>query len=556
MSFLILTYIKIVGWSKRDKGMNKEISLKKIYGMSSKTKIIFCIEAAIIKAAFYGAFFAYKMKNIFYGIEIQDRVLVKESILQLGIAIVVVAVMNALYTCIKNDINNEAIIEIEDTLIREMNVRYMLHDIKGRMVILQSTVEKYVNLSVGFWFDVAYLCAILIIAIMYGATINLGTLLICISVSGVLVFRANKYTKEVKQKVKDSERAANQVYSGLWEINDNIEVVPFLEEQEVYRYLDDCIEKANELQIKASKVTNMSKIMMRFSHIGSVLLCGICGGIMICIGKMVVSDLIAFLIILPLISDSLFQIPLKISDYQSIKGMEDVINNFIMKEDRIIGSIKNKVSPTFDRIKINGLRYKINDEIELKVEKLLLCKGRIYGISGRSGAGKTTFLNIIAQLIVDYEGEILVENKELKAIEPKNWWNAFIYIQQENCIIPGTVEDNIVLGKRDSIDNGRLTEAISLSELQEFLEKRNGLRTIISDSNMSTGERQQICLARMFYANKDLIVLDESTSALSQQKEIKIMKTISKWAKDKNKIVIVVSHSRNVLEYCDEIVCF
>ena len=133
-------------------------------------------------------------------------------------------------------------------------------------------------------------------------------------------------------------------------------------------------------------------------------------------------------------------------------------------------------------------------------------------------------------------------------------WQQISYLEQEAVIIPGSVMDNIVLDQK--LDLERYRQAVHLALLDNFVESREIDDREICVSDISSGEKQQICLARVFYHAKQLIILDEATNALSPKNEKLIIKNIVKWVKQQNIILILVSHNKELMTYCDKIITF
>ena len=205
-------------------------------------------------------------------------------------------------------------------------------------------------------------------------------------------------------------------------------------------------------------------------------------------------------------------------------------------------------------IEIKRLLYKINEQKEINIEHLCFEQGKAYGIYGESGTGKTTFLKILVKLVPEYGGSIQVNGKELSMLDFKSWWDQIIYLEQESVIIPGSIKDNIVLDRR--LESGFVKQAVHFALLDDFMKKRANGDDVISLNSISSGEKQQICLARMFCQSKQVIIMDEATNALSPGNERMVLKNIMDWIKKENKILVLVSHNEEVLNKCDEIISF
>lgn len=179
-------------------------------------------------------------------------------------------------------------------------------------------------------------------------------------------------------------------------------------------------------------------------------------------------------------------------------------------------------------------------------------KGSFVGIVGPSGAGKTTFVDILLGLLTPTSGTILVDGQDIS----KNiggWLDNVSYVPQSIYLIDGTIRENITFGiPSDQVCMERLQTALKMSELYDFVqslpEKEN---TKVGDrgSRLSGGQKQRIGIARALYRNPNVLVLDEATSALDNQTEKQITSTILKL---KGKITIIsIAHRVSTLEDCD-----
>ena len=194
-----------------------------------------------------------------------------------------------------------------------------------------------------------------------------------------------------------------------------------------------------------------------------------------------------------------------------------------------------------------GSRKKILDNINLEIKQ-----GQIIGIIGPSGSGKSTLVNLILGLLKPTNGEI-----KLNEINTKNSKRSLIglaaYIPQSVFMIDDTLRNNIVLSDDSSIcDKKRLTEVISLSRLNEFIQELpNGLDTFIGERGvkLSGGQKQRVAIARALYHKMDFLVMDEATSALDSKTEQEVMCQIRRIKKGKT--IIMIAHRLSTLKDCD-----
>lgn len=152
---------------------------------------------------------------------------------------------------------------------------------------------------------------------------------------------------------------------------------------------------------------------------------------------------------------------------------------------------------------------------------LTLEKEKKYALTGKSGSGKSTLLKLLMQYYPAYEGQILIDGKELK--EYGCFFKECAYVGQEVFLFNDTIEHNICLYR--DVDQERLSYAIQESGLGDVLKKaENGAQTLVGENgaNFSGGERQRIAIARALYHDKKILLFDEATSALDSDMAEKI----------------------------------
>ena len=201
---------------------------------------------------------------------------------------------------------------------------------------------------------------------------------------------------------------------------------------------------------------------------------------------------------------------------------------------------------------LDNISYKVRSNIIFEKANLEINKGDCIGIIGESGSGKTTLLNIISGLLQINHGEISCnldfykENDSLKS-------NVSI-VDQSPLIINDSLRRNIALGIDDqNINDEKVLEAIKYADLDSFMISCGTLDYVISDdgSNISGGQKQRIAIARSIYSNREIMILDEPSSALDKKTEQNIFNLI--YSLNKLKTIIIVSHKMDLLNSCNKI---
>jgi ABC-type bacteriocin/lantibiotic exporter with double-glycine peptidase domain len=225
---------------------------------------------------------------------------------------------------------------------------------------------------------------------------------------------------------------------------------------------------------------------------------------------------------------------------------------FFLKNEKNYDSSLNIKS--FRIMKID-FSYKNSDNL-IKNLNLLLKKGTINCIVGSNGSGKSTLINIILGLLEPDKGKILINNSEKLYKHFKYRYNKIGYVSQNIYLLDDSIKNNIIFGNKN-LDLSRLNMSINMSGLNKLiLSLPNKLETLVGErgTKLSGGQVQKIALARCFYHNPDFLVLDEFNNNLDLDSEAKVLNYLEKIKE--NKIIIIISHKKEVLKFCDNIYKF
>lgn len=162
-------------------------------------------------------------------------------------------------------------------------------------------------------------------------------------------------------------------------------------------------------------------------------------------------------------------------------------------------------------IKIKHLRYSYGVRQILDLNNLVIDQGKKYLVIGKSGDGKSTFLDILTKQ--KKADGLYVNNKDLKDVQFSTYADKFSYVNQDNDLLPFSFEQNITLGRKMS--KYSLKDLVTIFNLESIFDKeRDNLD--FEHLNLSGGEKQRICLARAMYRNKKWLFLDEAFSAIDK----------------------------------------
>ncbi len=183
---------------------------------------------------------------------------------------------------------------------------------------------------------------------------------------------------------------------------------------------------------------------------------------------------------------------------------------------------------------------------------LKIFKGQSVALIGKSGAGKTTLVDLILGLLTPRDGDIKVDGVSIYN-HIRSWQNLIGYIPQSIFLIDDTMEKNIAFGvPEELIDQHRLNKAIQAAQLTEVVENLpKGLHTRVGERGvmLSGGQRQRVGIARTLYHEREILVLDEATSALDNATESLVTESIKSLSGIKT--LIIIAHRLTTVEHCD-----
>ena len=185
---------------------------------------------------------------------------------------------------------------------------------------------------------------------------------------------------------------------------------------------------------------------------------------------------------------------------------------------------------------------------------LTMERGRVLGVVGPTGAGKSSLAKLMLRYYDPAEGEILANGRPLSGVTLDSWRARIGYVSQEAYLFHGTVAENIRLGSPDSPDDA-LHRAARMAGAHEFIEALpDGYDTLVGDRGMklSGGQRQRISLARAILRDPEFLILDEATSSVDTRTEEVIQNNLTELRSDR--ITLAIAHRLSTVRQCDEIV--
>lgn len=218
-------------------------------------------------------------------------------------------------------------------------------------------------------------------------------------------------------------------------------------------------------------------------------------------------------------------------------------------------SLKSEEKLIFSKeIIINNLYFSYGNTTIISDSSMLIKKGEIIGIIGESGAGKSTLINLLSGLLDNYQGDILIDGKNLKNVTD-SWQRSIGFVPQDIYLLDDTILNNIAFGiDEENIDLEKVNDILKTTQLFDFINTlESGLMTRTGEKGiqLSGGQKQRIGIARALYNEPEVIFLDEPTSALDNKTEKAMISSLSHLRDDLT--FIIISHNLDSLKGCDSI---
>ena len=206
-------------------------------------------------------------------------------------------------------------------------------------------------------------------------------------------------------------------------------------------------------------------------------------------------------------------------------------------------------------LQLKDIDFKYGDHNVLNNFSLRINKGDFIGISGKSGKGKTTILNLILGFLTPASGKILINDIPVSPANLKKYWPAISYVRQQSFLIHDSILRNITL-QENKYEEDKLEQALKISGLKDIIDNTaEGLDKMIAENgkNISGGQQQRIGIARALYKEAELVLLDEPFNELDEASAhtlVKYFKNLSVTGK----IVIMITHDSKSLSFCNRII--
>lgn len=314
----------------------------------------------------------------------------------------------------------------------------------------------------------------------------------------------------------------------------------------------DISKKALVTKMLSTSISNVNGFLVQFSTVAVVVI----GVYLIADNNLTLGGLIAAVILSSRAIVPMGQFASLISSYEQAKA------SFIML-DKIMNLPEEKAEnkALIHKKQINGdIKFKNVSFFYSENKKILnsvsfeIKQGEKVAIIGKMGSGKSTILKLLMKLYEANEGEIIVDNVELKQIDTSDVRKNLAYVSQEAILFNGTLKENI-LYKHPNADDKTLLKATAQAQLLDFVNSHpQGFDLSIGErgDTLSGGQKKAVSLARAIVGNYSTLLLDEPTDSMDNSTEARLINDLKDEIKDKT--LILITHKSSMLQLVDRII--
>ena len=411
--------------------------------------------------------------------------------------------------------------------INKVPLKYI--DNKPHGDIMSTIINDIENITDGFlsgFKSIVSGVVTIVSVIIFMVTINVPMALIVIILAPLSLLISVYITKKSKKLYNQRVNQLGEISAYSEEMIANIKIVKaFNNEQQNIQNFNEINSKLYKSSEKASFYASLAGPCTRFIN-GTLYAVVAVSGAFVCInGKISVGQVSTFLSYVENYTSPFNEIASIVADIQIAVASADRVFSLIEELDEVSDEASPNIVTCNGEVKLKDVCFSYTPQSKL-IENLNVTasKGKTIAIVGPTGCGKSTIINLLMRFYDINSGKIMVSGRNIQKVTRKSLRNCYGMVLQESWLYNASIRDNIAYGKPNA-SMEEIIEASKLAHAHTFIEKLpDGYDTIITENadNVSAGQKQLICIARIMLTKPPMLILDEATSNIDTRTEMYI----------------------------------
>jgi ATP-binding cassette, subfamily B, bacterial len=360
--------------------------------------------------------------------------------------------------------------------------------------------------------------------------------------------RLRIFSLRSQSHVSDLSAIITEVFSGI-----RIIQAFAAEKYEIARFSREA-DRTMKAKYSAERLKAIQIPIIGFLEAVSILILLFVGGWQIATGNLTVDKFVAFLTAGALLIDPIGHVTSNYNEFKQGEASVDRVFELLAIQPTVeeknnaiaLPDVSGKVE-----YRHVSFAYKKGEPV-IKDISLLAMPGEAIALVGASGAGKTTFVNLLPRFY-DPDGEILIDGVDIRDVTLDSLRRQIAIVPQETIMFSGTIAQNIAFGQ-DAFEMKAVESAAKIANAHQFIKQLpEGYDTWVGERgvNLSGGQRQRIAIARAVLRNPKILILDEATSALDSESEALVQEALERLMADRT--VFIIAHRLSTVRRCDRI---
>lgn len=370
------------------------------------------------------------------------------------------------------------------------------------------------------------------------------------------MFLTKKITKRTRPLFKNRSKKLGELNGFIEEmISGQKTLKAYDQEENTIHKFDDKNKEAVDAYYKAEYYGSVTGPTVNFINNLSLSLISVFGALLYLVGQMSVGNISSFVLYSRKFSGPINEAANIISEFQSaLAAAERVFQLMDEKPEPFDKAEAKELEEIAGDVEIEDVSFGYQkDNIIIHNLKLKAQQGKLVAVVGPTGAGKTTFINLLMRFYDVNDGNIYVDKENIYDVTRKSLRKSYAMVLQDTWLFEGTIFENIAYGKENATME-EVVAAAKAAKIHSFIKRLpNGYHTILSDdgTNISKGQKQLLTIARAMLLDSHMLILDEATSNVDTRTEIQIQHAMRKLME--HKTCFVIAHRLSTIQNADVI---